>query len=727
MLLMINYDYLRDKSFLAKLDAIQHRETFAKVTVLTWDELPIENIEGKITGGSISINGSSALRRTCSVTLATANVSFNTSYWGLNTKFYLEVGIKNPQIDSSYQDEILWFPQGIYVLTSFSTSKQAKSCTVSLSGKDKMCLLNGDLGGQFTALGGDLSIIDEYDPISNSMITKKIPIITIIKDLLVGFCNENIKNIIISDLDAYGYELMDYYGDTPLYLLKKYDENIYLNLTLKDDIECWKWEPVNDNWPQEGKISSKKYTLADIEYDSGINQASAKMGDVIVLKTSTSADPETGAQVPMRYTVRKLQSGDTVGYRLSDLVYAGELQMKAGETATSVLDKIVKMLGNFEYYYNEWGQFIFQEKKNNLQGTWSNIVEGSSGLYVDPMATSIAYSFIEAPIITAIQHSPQLQNLKNDYSVWGKRKLPSGVETDVHLRCALEVKPVKYVSVTMDEERAAQLSASHGFTVSASPRSGVIHEASQVDWRELIYQMALDYYAYGQLDDFKLMVAENNPDYYPSGVTGYESFYMDLQANWRYLYDPNPDPNAEDSKAYGADGWRNEVYFNPAVLPLWFEFYGEGTDLEKYSISNIGSRPKVINDNTVTAIYHAETPDILFISVEEYINIAGKQDMPPHYTIIALTDQMKGLFTISSQGKTAYRVFEEALFTHTGLNDSITITCLPIYHLSVNTRIELQQSDMNINGEYIISKITLPLTYNGTMQITASKAETIIY
>jgi hypothetical protein len=37
------------------------------------------------------------------------------------------------------------------------------------------------------------------------------------------------------------------------------------------------------------------------------------------------------------------------------------------------------------------------------------------------------------------------------------------------------------------------------------------------DWREIIYQMALDYYKYNFLDDFELRVAAANPKYYPLG------------------------------------------------------------------------------------------------------------------------------------------------------------------------------------------------------------------
>ena len=59
--------------------------------------------------------------------------------------------------------------------------------------------------------------------------------------------------------------------------------------------------------------------------------------------------------------------------------------------------------------------------------------------------------------------------------------------------------------------------------------------------------------------------------------------------------------------------------------------------------------------------------------------------------------------------------------------ENISITAIPIYHLEPNTRIFVQDKNTGINGEYIVSKITLPLTYNGTMSITANKAPERLY
>jgi hypothetical protein len=57
--------------------------------------------------------------------------------------------------------------------------------------------------------------------------------------------------------------------------------------------------------------------------------------------------------------VAKIENGETVGYRSTDLTYAGDLISNTNETLTSIYDKIVAMLGNYEYFYDINGKFIF--------------------------------------------------------------------------------------------------------------------------------------------------------------------------------------------------------------------------------------------------------------------------------------------------------------------------------------------------------------------------------
>ena len=85
------------------MDNYPHKEKYARIISLTQDEAQIEEIQGQVTQGSINIDGKSAVRRSCSLTLVATDVNINDFYWGLNTKFKVEIGLKN-FIDPQYPE-----------------------------------------------------------------------------------------------------------------------------------------------------------------------------------------------------------------------------------------------------------------------------------------------------------------------------------------------------------------------------------------------------------------------------------------------------------------------------------------------------------------------------------------------------------------------------------------------------------------------------------------------
>ena len=61
--------FLNDFDFLEQLNNQKLKKYFVKILVLDINENPIRTIEGRVqTGGSINIDGSSAIRRSCSLT-----------------------------------------------------------------------------------------------------------------------------------------------------------------------------------------------------------------------------------------------------------------------------------------------------------------------------------------------------------------------------------------------------------------------------------------------------------------------------------------------------------------------------------------------------------------------------------------------------------------------------------------------------------------------------------
>jgi hypothetical protein len=83
---------------------------------------------------------------------------------------------------------------------------------------------------------------------------------------------------------------------------------------------------------------------------------------------------------------------------------------------------------------------------------------------------------------------------------------------------------------------------------------------------------------------------------------------------------------------------------------------------------------------------------------------------------------MESMFSISAQGKSAKDRLDELIYQHGYCVESATINAIPIYYLEPNIRIYVYDKDTGIDGEYVVSKISLPLTYNGTMSLTATKA-----
>ena len=1143
--------------------------------------MPIELIEGKVTSGSINIDGASAIRRTCSLSLIAKDLNINDIYWGIQNKFKLEVGIKN-FIDSDYP-EIVWFSQGIYVITGFNTTQNLNSYTVSISGKDKMCLLNGDIGGNLAA-SVDFGVEEYWDRENNIVTYTKIPIKTIIREMIHTYALEPYHNIIINDLEDCGFELLEYRGDKPLYLWYDINSNEYINAWLDGSKKCW-------SIAKEDEESDPEYTLDTIPfYDNRI-----KINDEIKIEPTEVYFNQTSKKL---YTISKVEYGQTIGYRMTDLVYAGDLISNIGESLTSILDKIKNMLGNFEYFYDLDGRFIFQKKKIYVDTPKNGIVTTSNDeTYVENSiyATPISYQFDDGNLISSYQNTPNLNNLKNDYAVWGTRKGVSGADIPIHYRYALDKKPVFYQSLDgkiyttitddsikeqfkqqkkqeiyyqikeelkafklkyeipsyleaptqkdngewsngwwdirdfhdyyklltgtspigtmkwysqhdlsgctslygmpgyhssnyidyyvwliivspngrintqhgsgsfipaeeksyfntyyesyLDEEgKVVTLPVSPSVTKKfASPFSGcndqhtylsflkediekdgnavyfynpnfpfnesfekmveekidIVYEdfilnggINIVDWREIIYQMAKDFYKHNQDDDFLIKVANNNKDYYPTGITGYEQYYIDIEGFWRQIYDPEetgiyteynyitsdgeeefvmplddeglepkvctnlivteraPDYEkkadlfsiitlngenevqkvidiipvvynfnekgeqiaddqgllfyttkdnsvtkslkdrlvanngkvtkedyqlivelnwglenqftlqengiysysgddftsfiqqvedkviqdgfvllnknaslrvekkelyyfvdnryislldyylanntfdtlftidfAESSKdcvlleelfepikniIYNAEtgaykkylkssklfidatlnlglpaqkryityytktfeffrdgdykSWNKIISTYPDQLNFWFDFLDSGDydvkknfstrELDSYAVNVIGSRPKVVNNSQVTSIYFREVPNLIYlengnVSADEKAALGGYQ---------FIQNIPINLFSISAQGKSAYEELQSLLYNHSYCIESITISAIPIYYLQPNTRISVHDKLSEIYGEYIISKITIPLTYNGMMSITATKA-----
>ena len=786
---------LLDNIFLEKLFTAYDREIYAKITALNFDEFPTEEISGKVTGGSINVDGTSACRRTCSLTLVANEVNINDYYWGLNTKFELQIGLTN-RIDEKYPD-IVWFKEGIYLITTFSTALGTSNYTINIQGKDKMGLLDGTIGGSLTALSYDFGR-EDYTDESGVSHRRKLPIRDIVTELIHEYAHEPWENIIVQDLDDFGVELLQYRGTTtnPLYLFFNINSQEVEQMTLDGSFTVYKGRQISCT------ISNIENIVFEVN-DKGeeVKGKYYNLNELYTVSNPTAFKLNRNDEEENYYII-KITTGQTCGYRMTDITYAGDLIANVGETVVSVLDKICKMLGDFEYYYDTEGKFIFKRKNQYIYKSFNHhTTTESSQSYVENSAyiSPTVWDFTGSTLVTSFNNTPNLSELKNDYSLWGTRKSLTGNDLPVHLRYAIDKKPTYYKTLRgdaygtttfRDQIRDQITKEAHDEETINRRIEEKLKDIIIVDWREIIYQMAIDYRRFNHCDDFGLKVQEVNGKQfdgkyiYPRGVTGYEQYYIDMEGFWRQIYCPqydyttitlsenqyiNAKPgeyfvkywNTDDENCYEArylykdittadltyndisngvlhtvsspynltttyyykpdpnewiNGWNPIVDNSPESLNFWFDFLDDGGDIERYGTSFVGDRPKAVNDSMIKSIYFRETPTLIFTD-----NIANI-DKKLGYSYLQYSPAMASLFTMSAQGKDAIDVLYEHLYKNSYCIESVTVNALPIYHLEPNNMINILDTRAGINGTYVMTKFTLPLTYNGTMSITATKA-----
>lgn len=710
-------NYLLDFDFLKKLDEHSQREVYAKIVSLDFNEQPVVEIQGNVSQGSINIDGSSAVRRTCNLTLVTNQVNVNETDWTLRSKFKVYIGLKN-FIDDSY-DDIIWFKQGTFVITSFNSSLNSQGYSLTIQGKDKMCLLNGDVGGNLFA-AHDFGAIDI---ISNDGVRRRerLPLHEIIREAVHTYALEPYANIIIEDLEDRSVELLQYTAkNCPLYVYSRPDST----------------DPT---------VEITAIGFANSGVEAQFEAIFKQLGGTS--NTPALLDGETVIVDKIEYhIIKRADYGTTAGYRITDLTYPGDLIAAVGASVTSILDSLVSMLGEFEYFYDLDGRFIFRRKRIYYNIAWNNIVNTDGETYAENTAysSSSIYEFSRGLLVESFSNKPAINNIRNDFAIWGLRP---GTSTNIpiHLRYAIDQTPTRYYSYSKQKVYET------------------IEVGGSYDWRELIYQMAVDNnYYHGQLDAKRKTgtaeeIAAIEEIYHKTWNTGYDAYYADMLSFWPDLYRTertvyykyNEDGTImtdeegnliETEDSMSEDEWRlwqeENKYWNPALvkyqengtlkfvapeaLMFWIDFIDLSSYLGKYAPSVIGRRPKVVNDQDVKAIFFRETPEILFLRPDE----KDAYDDTLGYVKMNLPQAYENYFNISSQGKSAKEVLDNLLYQHTYYQESISLTTIPVYYLEPNHRIAVVDEMSGIDGEYIIKSMNISLAHDGMMSITATKAET---
>ena len=668
------YDYLTDADFLKYVDSLHLKEQYAKITLLDWEENPIKDIQGIITGGNISLDGRSAIRRTINISVYIDNsdiigVTDIDNLFSINKKMKLEIGYVNTT-DRYKQYEMLWFPQGIFVMIQPSISHSTSGVSISLTLKDKMCLLNGECGGIIPAS----TQFDEYETLDENgeWVIKKPVIVQIIRELVNHFGGEQLSKIIISDLDTRIKKVMKWTGSTPLYLIEETQDSALLTTTRPAD-----------------NVYKEMFSY-----------------------------------------------GDDVGFIYTDFIYPQELIGDAGSTVVTILDKIKNFLGNYEYFYDIDGNFVWQEIKNYLNTSKATVdlnKLNKDDYLIDMAKGKAEYIFDDSNLITSYSNNPQFQMIKNDFVVWGIRENANGNDIPIRYHLAIDEKPKTgntypcffYLDPDDDIEKAKMVVKFPNFqSLNTNPgKAGVfymtINDGKIYKWEDGNY-IAID------VGLTNIKTSDWRTEFYLQGVqseplgTDTNYYYTELLNEWPKLYDvkvQNPD---------GTQGaFYPEVIKNPSDIDFFLDFIDSTAAISQFSVKNIGRRTIVENNNDINCVFEPEVPDYILIEItgnaeemekqREECRIKGQK-------YIQIESTVYSLLVGGGSYNSAYNRVRELLYQHTSYNESITIQAVPIYHLEPNIRVGVRDTESNIFGDYMVSNISIPLDINGTMTISATRA-----
>lgn len=673
------YPYLQNNQFLKEIDNMAIREQYIKITVLEFfSENPIQEIQGKATSGSTTVDGKSAIRRTCNLSLISEqsenDLTDLNNLFAINKKCFIEVGLKNfTQYYKEY--DIIWFPLGVYTFKNPSLSHSSSGLTISLTLTDKMAFLNGEAGG---AIAASVTLDEEetYDEFGQIVINRPV-IYKIIQELVNHFGGEQLGRILINDIPNNIKQIMKWIGKTPLYGIYEEDNN--------------------------GKVPSLLTTNANK-----------------IISLSENSD----------YKI--YEYGDDVGYISTTFTYPGELVATQGNTVCTILDTIKNTLGNYEYFYDVYGNFIFQEIKNYLNTSKATVdlesIKNNINYDTNMAQGKAVYVFDNSNLITSYSNSPSYDMIKNDFVIWGIRETAEGRQLPIRYHLAIDKKPAlqdvfpKLIK-TVNEDGLVVIKAPIQIEDINAVPSGIV--GVYYVSKGVIYNWSVDENKY--IVSNNAMIVDIKPgdwrgQLYLEGVV---AEYQGLHSNDYYVELVNEFPKLYDwveEDGYWTNKIKQSVLDHPEDLDYFLDFI-DTPQTQQFSIPAIGRRTFSENNNNINCLFEPIPNNIILIEAgapdtEEIRKDWLAQGMACYQVDSSL---YAGLATGGSLYG-AYNRVRELLHTHLSYNETIVLQTIPIYHLEPNTRITVKDAVSGIHGDYIINSLSIPLNSNGTMTINASRA-----
>ena len=583
----------------------------------------------------------------------------------LNKKCRVEVGIDNPT--KQYTDyPIIWYPQGIYVMINPNLSHQVSGTSISLTLKDKMVLLNGEVGGTIPAS----TQFDQYDTIDENgeWIIEKPTMYQIIYEAVNHFGGEDINRIIISDLDTRVKMVMKWRGSTPLYIIHENGQHT-----------------MSTNYVD---AQGKTYDLYEYGEDVGFIYTDFVYPDELITNP-----------------------GDNVCTVLDKI-----------KSILGNYEYFYDVDGNF--HFQEIKNFL------NTTQAKVEIDKLTKDDYIVDSRGKTVYNFDDSVLITAFNNTPQWSMIKNDYVVWGIRKNANGNDIPIRYHLAIDSKPkvgntYKVFFYTDPDDNLVKAKVPIVFTSSeklfktkgAAGNFYIIENPSDPN-NGKIYKWADGQYHLIDIGLTSITTKDWRTELYLNGSTAEplainsNYYYTELNNEWPKLYDVQ------------AGEWYEEVLKQPSDIDFFLDFIDSNAAISEFSVSNIGRRTITITDNDINCVFRPEIPDYILIEAGqgEETKKKRKEAEARNQQYIQVDTSIYDMLIQGGSKNSAYEKVRELLYQHTSYNESITIQAVPIYHLEPNTRVGVRDIESNIYGDYMMSTISIPLDVSGTMSISATRA-----
>lgn len=474
----------------------------------------------------------------------------------------------------------------------------------------------------------------------------------------------------------------------------------------KDQIEDWRLLVTNvvHNF---GGIPYNKIVVEDLDFYSQApyrwdNEAPlyADNNRQLTLKKPDTENP---------WTWEKRQTVGKASEYSKGLSYPKNISVEANTPVTAILDTIKNAVGNYEYFFDVDGVFHFREIKNYLnQGSpLETLTDAINEKYFLNLAGGKSlYQFNDKNIFTAFQHDPQYSKIKNDIIL--RAEVTEDRLTPYIYHLLVDTPLPEEYRFSMDSNNVVELLDEKD---DKNDKDDNKERYPAADWRARLYL-------------FACATSASKIEYFKTHPALKRELSENLLAEIKEFFPKTFSVSVEeDSGKYKTTTTESPFTASYYIDLLDTSKLYSGVDTYALSIKEIGQRPTVLLNEEVNCLFEKENDNIIRI-VESG---GGKPSDLKNNEFWVIDDSSKedGIMAFLNRGSWYNPAFDKirvALHEYINYHSTISLTAIPSYYLDVGQRISVKNEEADIDGDYVIQSLNIPLTLNGTMSITATKA-----